>query len=1368
MTLRKLVLAVVFVFSPYLLFPRSISFQEALSVAERIVRAENHKGDLRTSRGTYSIRAMSYLFYHDIWVGYLVDLDPQGFLIMSDISELTPVRFISFDSSYSRVREHSLIQGLLLSALLTKQKLGYLPDINDPSSERVLFQVVDYRQLTVNESLWDRFLENTDAMLLAPLAASGAPLLSSRWNQDDPYNLLTPLLRDDSGSWVRTPSGCVATALAQIMNYWKYPDVGQGGSTYYWTTGRQYLSVTFNTAYDWPSMLDTYGSAATQRQRSAVAVLMRDVGYSVDMDYDINGSGASLGAADSLTDHFKYSPDLYALPRNYRSADDWFSMFRRQMDQRWPAVMGISAGWNKGHAVVVDGYRTDYGNQLHINMGWGGADDNYYSVDDILYFSYLFDQAAVINIHPPADRAAPTLWISNYQDMDAVGTEYITLTGTASDAGRGNSGISSVTVNGVRASGDTATGAGIASWTCTVRLTPGPNVIRVIAQDASPYRNSVSQSIRIHYYTIPTLMISQTSTQFDYEVGSSTVPAQTISIRSFPTHVAYQVSVSEGADWMTVTPSAGTTPAEVTVSVDPGKCGMGSFAGDVSIDSPSTKNGVQVLHVTLAVTLPTLSINLPRISFGAEVGSSTTLYQDLTISRKTVGAPILIKVTEQPEAQWLSVGAVSCDRTPCTIKLMATAKGMSAGTYWGGIDIASEGTANKMTHIDASLTVKRRPTVFVRPASVNFSYQTSRYLKLAKPEPQKLTVYGQGTKVRLLPSTGLLPKWLSISPLEGATPLDLTLSVDPTGLTADTYAESVQVYSSETDNGSGMFDVVLHVSDTPLPMVTPSDVSLQVQYGSRQVLTADLLTYTNGSVMKVDPSSSGGTWLSVQKVKGVAGEINTGTLEVMPVPAVMTVSANPAGLTVGKYSGSVIISKRDDPDTKVEVPVTLTVTPNALVVPQIADGGNWNTTIVLQNTDTEPAPFTLKFWRQDGTPWLVPIEGRGNVSEYADTIPVGAVRMVKTTGTDPVTIAGWAELTAERSIGGTAVFCQHGSRYDSEAGVLVAPASGRRFIIPFDNKRGFLTGVALANTASVPSTLTVNLRDENGTVIGSGNLTLPARSQKAFLLPQVYPQTTDRRGVAEFACTTVDIAAIGLRLSAEGTFTSLQPITYQPGSSAISTRSVSQIADGGDWATTIVLVNPGNQPAPFSIIFRQANGTPLSMPLAGMGSVSDYSDIIPPGGMRMLESEGGTGTLRSGWAELISKGTVGGTVIFAQRTRQGLNSEGTVQLVPSLGERSVMPFDNSEGYLTAVALLNENPSDIVGYTATVRDENGTVLATESLGLAERRRETYFLADRFPVTRDRRGTIEFSGARISVLGLRFNPLGAFTSMPPIPR
>ena len=258
------------------------------------------------------------------------------------------------------------------------------------------------------------------------------PLVQTTWNQSAPYNNLCPKIGNTS-----TVTGCVATAMAQVMKFWNHPIVGTGSNSYSWNS--QTLSADFGqTTYDWGNMTNTYGSSSTQTQKDAVATLMYHCGVSVNMNYNISGNGGSSASTynvmNALQTYFSYAPFM-----QYKSKDDygdelWIDMLKKELNDGRPLqYRGSDAGGNGGHSFVCDGYDSD--DNFHFNWGWGSYCDGYYSVNDMKpgvggigagNGVYTVGQSAIFGIEPISSLDAPTLSAS-------VSEGYINLTWNAID-----------------------------------------------------------------------------------------------------------------------------------------------------------------------------------------------------------------------------------------------------------------------------------------------------------------------------------------------------------------------------------------------------------------------------------------------------------------------------------------------------------------------------------------------------------------------------------------------------------------------------------------------------------------------------------------------------------------------------------------------------------------------------------------------------------------------------------------------------------------------------------------------------------------------------------------------------------------------
>ncbi|MCM1222777.1 MAG: C10 family peptidase, partial [Lachnospiraceae bacterium] len=215
--------------------------------------------------------------------------------------------------------------------------------------------------------------------------AAIAPLCKTKWNQDAPYNDLCPVATSDGENikkGERAVTGCVATAMAQLMKYHNYPPVGEGSKT---NSTQHFPSTTVNfanTPFDWNNMLDTYSANATEAQKQAVAQLMLACGVSVEMGYGTVASGTQSGyVANALLTYFKYDKAVKFIFRDYYSMTDWKEMAYNELKTVGPVLYSGSTVKQEGHCFIVDGY--DGQDYFHLNWGWGGVSDGYFLLSSL-------------------------------------------------------------------------------------------------------------------------------------------------------------------------------------------------------------------------------------------------------------------------------------------------------------------------------------------------------------------------------------------------------------------------------------------------------------------------------------------------------------------------------------------------------------------------------------------------------------------------------------------------------------------------------------------------------------------------------------------------------------------------------------------------------------------------------------------------------------------------------------------------------------------------------------------------------------------------------------------------------------------------
>lgn len=289
------------------------------------------------------------------------DRDGRGFVIISGDDEFAPVL------GYSD-------RGRLDTQRLPEQLLGLL------EQHRGRMEALRSARLTPGEP--------TPTPRPNARAVRG-PLLRSLWNQDEPFNNLTPTIGGR-----HTASGCVATAMAQMMYFHRWPLRGKGGQTYtpqHPDIGQ--LSVDFaQSVYQWDRMLAEYAydwvfvgngeqrrPSWTNEQAEAVAKLMLDIGVSVRTGYNLAASGGSgsnmFDAARSLREHFSYQTQSHY--RDNVPHRSFLNIIRQELDEGYPILVAGSHAY-AGHAWVIDGY--DENGFLHVNWGWGGLSNGYFAL----------------------------------------------------------------------------------------------------------------------------------------------------------------------------------------------------------------------------------------------------------------------------------------------------------------------------------------------------------------------------------------------------------------------------------------------------------------------------------------------------------------------------------------------------------------------------------------------------------------------------------------------------------------------------------------------------------------------------------------------------------------------------------------------------------------------------------------------------------------------------------------------------------------------------------------------------------------------------------------------------------------------------
>ena len=289
-----------------------------------------------------------------------------GFIIVSGDDIAAPVLGYSTEGSFNM---DEMSPGFSFWLETVQGEISYALDNGIEQDEQTAGQWADY----LSEGLPIR------------RAASVAPLLKTQWGQKAPFNDMCPLIGN-----TRALSGCVATAMAQIMKYYGAPESGAGS----------YGGIDFTKAsYSWEDMRFDYGTKngieniiGTQKEKEAVATIMYHAGVSVDMGYGTDWSGAfNVAVPKALSTYFGYDKNFKYRSRFHYNDDDWVYTIKNEIGEGRPVLFGASdENGNGGHSYVCDGF--DSSGKLHFNWGWDGRGDGYFVFSALNVLDYKFNK----------------------------------------------------------------------------------------------------------------------------------------------------------------------------------------------------------------------------------------------------------------------------------------------------------------------------------------------------------------------------------------------------------------------------------------------------------------------------------------------------------------------------------------------------------------------------------------------------------------------------------------------------------------------------------------------------------------------------------------------------------------------------------------------------------------------------------------------------------------------------------------------------------------------------------------------------------------------------------------------------------------
>ena len=256
------------------------------------------------------------------------------------------------------------------------------------------------------------------------MATSVSPLISTTWGQGSPYYNYCPKYK---GNYCAT--GCVATAMAQIMQFWKYPSTAPAMSAY--TTSKLGISV--------PALSSK--TLSYTKSNDAIAWIMRYAGHAVSMDYapaSEGGSGAVPTAArNAFVNKFNFSSSAYFYNKSNCTNSTWNSKLKTELNAGHPVYYrAVDDNGNGGHAFIIDGYNAS--GLYHINWGWNGSNNGYFALNSFNTSGCKFnsDQRMIVDLRPKTTiSCSPSSWTITNGTVNKTATKTfkITLTNYVGD-----------------------------------------------------------------------------------------------------------------------------------------------------------------------------------------------------------------------------------------------------------------------------------------------------------------------------------------------------------------------------------------------------------------------------------------------------------------------------------------------------------------------------------------------------------------------------------------------------------------------------------------------------------------------------------------------------------------------------------------------------------------------------------------------------------------------------------------------------------------------------------------------------------------------------------------------------------------------
>ena len=446
----------------------------------------------------------------------------------------------------------------------------------------------------------------------------------------------------------------------------------------------------------------------------------------------------------------------------------------------------------------------------------------------------------------------------------------------------------------------------------------------------------------------PSLVLDNNVLTFSYQAGTATPAAQTIHLTSSDNTTPLNFSATSNASWLTVSPTSGTTPGALTVSVNPAGLAANTYTGIITVNSTNAGNSSLSVLVNFVVESnggPTLGISPNSILyFTYKLGSAAPASQIINLASSNASTPLNFSATSnQP---WLTVTPTT-GNTPGALTVSVNPNGLASGKYDGSLTFNSTNAGNASpASMGVILTVTGKPNLVADNNVLTFSYQAGT----ATPAAQTIHLTSSDNTTPLSFTATSNQPWLTVTPTTGNTPGTLTVSVNPAGLAANTYTGIITVNSTNAGNSSLSVLVNFVVANTPALVANTTVLTFDSQVnGSAPAAQTIHLTSSDNTTPLNFSATSNASWLTVSPTSGTT-------------PGALTVSVNPAGLAANTYTGIITVNSTNASNSPISILVNF-VTANT---PSLVLDNNVLTFSYQAGTAT-PAAQTIHLTSSDNT-----------------------------------------------------------------------------------------------------------------------------------------------------------------------------------------------------------------------------------------------------------------------------------------------------------------------------------------------------------------------------------------------------------------